>query len=103
MASLSKANREIFNCDGSGCSSTLSKRINSTTESCEIQDDVGFFFTALLVQRVRPTKYFPSFVRRNGFCHVMQLAGNAGSGLSRDVRGTGMVCALDHVFPRSSL
>ncbi len=41
--------------------------------------------------------------RRSGFCHTIQLAGTAGSGLSQRVRGMGIICSPDQVRPQSSL
>ncbi len=60
----------------------FSKRINSTRESIDIHDFVGFGITERLVQRVMPTKYFPASPRRNGFCQQIIFGGMVGSGLS---------------------
>ena len=97
------ANQLIFRSCGSGLSSTFSKRMNSTRESAEIHDLVGFLRTAKLVQRVKPAKYLPSLPSRSGFCQQSMLGGMFGSGLSLMLRATGTFCGCDQVAPLSSL
>src|SRR5262249_6261894 len=98
-----EASQVILISAGSGFSSMFSNCMNSTRESADTHDLVGFFRTAKLVQRVKPAKYFPSTPSRSGFCQQSMFGGIVGSGLSLTLRATGTFWAFDHVAPRSSL